>query len=122
VVLLSLSLPLRQLLVWSLERRRSTRLTRTTQGCQQHRLPTCVLSRRETADATVDYVSLAVRAHTPSNRTPAAATTQKIFTTRTIVTQNSGISLSEFLGTATYLRFAENGLCLSSNSQRYIYI
>jgi len=87
-----------------LERCRTTRLTRTTQGCQQHRLTTCVLSRRETADATVDYVSLAVRAHTPSNRTPTAATTQKIFTTRTIVIQNSGISVSEFIGTATYSR------------------
>jgi len=75
-----------------LERRRTTSLTRTTR----------VVIRREMADATVIIVSLAIRAHTPPlTRTTAAASPEKTFITRALVTQHSGISLSEFIGTAT---------------------
>jgi len=101
VVLLSLYLSLRLWLEWNLERRRNTRLTRTTQGCQQRQrhLTTRVLIRRETADATVIIVSLAIRA-----QRPPAAYSEESFITMAIVTQHSGISLWEFIGTATYSR------------------
>jgi len=60
------------------------------------------LIRQETADATKQHVTLAVHAHTPSTRMPSAATTKKTFIIRTIVSRNSGISLSKVIGTAAY--------------------